>query len=221
MRTMSLALFALSLTLGVSAASAQESQPEADPNGTRLLFGPTGRALPKGQVYLGVYEFFLPFVQVALTDRISIGGGTPLTFGFDEGHRPFWITPKVQIVSTSSTDVAVGAIHGFSGDGDGGAGIAYAVGTHGTPRGSFTAGAGLGYTTGGGRTPIVMIAGERQVRHNLKLISENYLGKHANGIAMEGVRFFGGSLSADLALGFPIGVGEFIAFPVVNFVYRF
>ncbi len=220
MRKMSVALFALSLMLGVSAASAQDGQPSADPNGTRLLFGPTGRALPKGQAYLGVYEFLMPFVQIGLTDRISIGGGTPLMFGFDEGNRPFWITPKVQIVSTRSTDIAVGAIHGFSG-GDGGAGIAYVVGTHGTTTGSFTAGAGLGYATDGGRTPIVMIGGERQVRHNLKLISENYLGKHANGVAMEGVRFFGGSLSADLALGFPIGLGEFVAFPVVNFVYRF
>jgi hypothetical protein len=219
MRKMSLALFALSLTLGVPAASAQDGQPEADPNGTRLLFGPTGRALPKGQVYLGVYEFLLPFVQVGVTDRISIGGGTPMTFGFDEGHRLFWITPKVQIVSTSSTDVAAGAIHGFSRDG--GAGVAYVVGTRGTSRGSLTAGAGVGYTTDGGRTPIFMIGGERQVRHNLKLISENYLGKQANGIAMQGVRFFGGSLSADLALGFPIGIGEFVAFPVVNFVYRF
>src|SRR5215213_9914489 len=27
-----------------------------DPNNTRLLFGPTGRALQKGEVYLGVYE---------------------------------------------------------------------------------------------------------------------------------------------------------------------
>ncbi len=220
MRKVSVALFALSLTLSVSTVYAQEGQPDADPNGTRLLFGPTGRALPKGQVYLGVYEFFLPFVQIGVTDRISIGGGTPLTFGFDEGHRPFWITPKVQIVSTASTSVAVGAIHGLFGGKDG-VGIGYVVGTHGTARGSFTAGAGVGYATAGARTPIVMIGGEHQVRHNLKLISENYLGKGANGIAMEGVRFFGGSLSADLALGFPIGVGEFVAFPVVNFVYRF
>jgi hypothetical protein len=54
--------------------------------------------LARGQTYLGVYEFLMPFVQIGVTDRVSIGGGTPLLFGFDDGDRPFWITPKVQIV---------------------------------------------------------------------------------------------------------------------------
>ena len=55
----------------------------SDPNVTRLFFGPTGRSLKKGQTYLGVYEFLMPFVQYGITDRISIGGGTPFVFGFD------------------------------------------------------------------------------------------------------------------------------------------
>ena len=50
----------------------------ADLNATRLFFGPTGRTMEKGQVYVGVYEFLMPFVQVGITDRFSIGGGTPL-----------------------------------------------------------------------------------------------------------------------------------------------
>ena len=64
-----------------------EFQP-ADPNNTRLFFGPTGRALPRGQVYLGMYEFVMPFVQVGITDRFSIGGGTPLVFGLGTRIRP-------------------------------------------------------------------------------------------------------------------------------------
>ena len=77
----------------------EEFEP-ADPNQTRLFFGPTGRSLKRGQTYLGVYEFGLPFVQVGITDRISVGGGTPLFFGEGESSRPFWITPKVQLIGT-------------------------------------------------------------------------------------------------------------------------
>jgi len=191
-----------------------------DPNATRLFFGPTGRSLSRGQTYLGVYEFVMPFVQVGITDRFSIGGGTPLVFGIDNGDRPFWITPKLQVLSTPSTDIAVGVLHAFNAGGDGG-GVAYAVGTSGNARGSFTIGGGLAYGNEGGRSGVVMIGGERQVRRNLKLMTENYVWKNGNGVASAGVRFFGARLSADLALGFPIGADEFFAFPIVNFVYVF
>jgi hypothetical protein len=191
-----------------------------DPNATRLFFAPTGRSLRRGQTYLGVYEFVMPFVQVGVTDRFSIGGGTPLFFGLDEGERPFWITPKLQIARTSSTEVAVGVLQAFNAGGDGG-GVAYVVGTSGTARGSFTLGGGLAYGNDGGRSGIVMLGGERQVRRNLKVMTENYIWKDGNGVASAGVRFFGERLSADLAIGVPIGADEFFAFPIVNFVYLF
>jgi hypothetical protein len=191
-----------------------------DPNTTRLFFAPTGRSLPRGQTYLGVYEFLMPFVQVGVTDRFSIGGGTPLVFGFDEGERPFWVTPKVQILATSSTDVAVGVLHVFNAGGDGG-GVAYAVGTSGSARGTVTIGGGLAYGNDGGRAGVVMVGGERQVRRNLKVMTENYVWKGGDGVLSAGVRFFGERLSADLAVGFPVGANEFFAFPIVNFVYQF
>jgi hypothetical protein len=191
-----------------------------DPNATRLFFGPTGRSLEKGQAYFGVYEFVMPFVQVGVTDRLSIGGGTPLVFGLDEGDRPFWVTPKLQVLNRSRTQVAVGAFHVFNSHGDGG-GVGYVVGTHGDSSASFTAGAGLVYGTGGGRSGVVMIGGERQVRRSLKLVTENYVGKDGNGIASAGIRFFGDRLSADLAIAVPIGADSLFAFPMINFVYLF
>jgi len=172
-----------------------------DPNATRLFFGPTGRALGRGKTYLGVYEFLMPFVQVGVTDRLSIGGGTPL------------------IVNGAGTQAAVGVFHVFDRRGNGG-GIGYLVATHGGARGSFTAGAGVNYGFEGGRSGVVMIGGERRVRRNLALVSESYVwGRH--GIATGGVRLIGDRLSADLALGVPIGTTSAVAFPVVNFVYAF
>jgi hypothetical protein len=192
-----------------------------DPNTTRLFFAPTARALKKGESYLGVYEIFVPSLQFGITDRISFGGGTPLIFfGDDEWQRPFWVTPKVQLLDTGRVQIAAGAFHAFDMDGEGG-GIAYGVATAGSPTASITAGAGVAYAVDGGRTLLVMLGGDRQVARNIKLITENYMWKGGDGILSAGFRFFGEQLSADLGLAVPIGADSFFAFPVVNFVYSF
>lgn len=191
-----------------------------NPNATRLFFAPTGRSLKKGQTSLGVYEFVMPFVQYGVTDRLSVGGGTPLVFGIDESKRPFWVTPKLQVLETPSTQVAVGVLHGFSMDSDGG-GIGYVVGTRGSVLGSVSIGGGLAYGSHGGRSGVVMVGAERTVRRNLKLMTENYLWKDGNGVVSAGIRLFGERLAADLGLVFPIGMGEFFGFPMVNLVYVF
>lgn len=198
-----------------------EFQP-ADPNNTRLFFGPTGRALPKGQAYLGVYEFVMPFVQVGVTDRFSIGGGTPLIFSFEDAglDRPYWVTPKLQLFNGDRTQFSVGVFQGFGGGASGG--IAYGVVTTGNASGSFTAGAGMAYNDGGDRAAVVMIGGDRQIRQNMKFVTESYLWGSGTGIVSGGIRFFGERLSADLALATPVGddTGGFV-FPLVNFVYLF
>ena len=200
--------------------SAGEFQP-ADPNTTRLFFGPTGRAPARGQAYLGVYSIVLPFVQVGVTDRFSVGAGTPLVFGFDESDRPFWVTPKFQVFNSPSTQISTGVLHLLDLGGDHHAGIAYVVGTRGGPAQSVTAGVGLAYERGPGRSGVVMVGGERRVRRNLKLLTENYAWD-GGGIVSGGVRFLGEKLSADVGLGIPVGLNDgFLAFPVVNFVYVF
>jgi hypothetical protein len=190
-----------------------------DPNNTRLLFGPTGRALAKGEVYLGVYEALMPFVQVGITDRVSIGAGTPLIFNVDDWDRLYWLTPKVQVFSGNGIHVAAGVFHGVAGDDH--AGIAYGVVTRELKAGAFTIGAGLGYNSDGSRGGVLMIGGEAPVRRNIKWVTENYVWDSAV-VSSGGFRFFGERLSADLALGFVInGEDPVIPFPVVNFVYRF
>lgn len=191
-----------------------------DPNRTRLFFGPTGRALPKGQVYFGTFQILLPWVQVGVTDRFSIGGGTPLVFGFDESERPFWITPRFQVLDRGNLHAGAGAIHlaGFSGNS---AGIAYGVMSTGSSISSLTVGAGLAYTSEGDRAPVVMVGGDQRLRRNLKLITENYIWQGGGGIISGGVRFIGDRLSADVGLGIPLTGTELVAFPIVNFVYVF
>jgi hypothetical protein len=214
------------IVLGATAAAAQDAgpggaeRPTVDVNTTRLFFGPTARSLPKGQVYLGVYEFLMPFVQVGVTDRFSIGGGTPLVIGFEDFERPFWVTPKLQILDTGRTQVAAGVFHAFDSHSSGG-GIAYGVVTRGDDNASFTGGAGMAYAVDGGRAGVVMIGGEARVNRNIKVMTENYVWQGGDGVLTGGVRFLGDHLSADVGLAFPIGAGALFAFPVVNFVYVF
>jgi hypothetical protein len=190
-----------------------------DPNNTRLLFGPTGKTLRKGETYLGVYEFMMPFVQVGITDRISIGGGTPLFFAPGANNRPYWVTPKVSVFSNGGTHVSAGLFHAFDFD-DHGVGVAYGVMTRDVESGSFTIGAGMGYTSTGERGGVVMVSADGPVRRNMKVITENYLWRSTAVVSL-GVRFFGDNLSADLALGVALTDDGAFGAPVVNFVYRF
>ena len=194
----------------------------ADPNPTRLFFAPTGRSLKKGEAYFGVYEILLPFVQYGVTDRISIGGGTPLIFGSND--VPFWVTPKVQVYQTTATEVSLGVLHFFN-VGDYNLGIAYGVVTRGSIDSAITIGAGYAYERSGedgddGGSPLLMVGGEHRVSRRFKLVTENYV-FNDGGLLSGGVRFLGERLSVDLGLVSPIGAGEFFAVPIINFVWKF
>lgn len=192
-----------------------------DPNTTRLFFGPTGRSLKKGEAYFGVYEVLLPFVQVGITDRLSIGAGTPLVFG--DFERPFWVTPKFQVARRGSTTAAIGVMHFFNVD-DASLGIAYGAVTQGSNDSAATLGLGYSYARTGNDaagSAVVMLGGEHRVSRRIKLVTENYAFK-GGGFASGGVRFFGEKLSADFGLMVPLFSGEdFILLPIINIVRKF
>jgi hypothetical protein len=193
-----------------------------DPNGTRLFFGPTGRALPKGGGYAGLYVIF-PFVQVGVTDRVSIGGGTPLFLPLTS--LAVWLTPKVQVLDRPSAQASIGCVHVISaGADDGGqAGVGYGVATFGSDRGAVTIGAGWNYirsTTERHDGAIVMVGAERRVGRHTKLISENYVSRDVR-VAMVGVRLIGDRFSGDFAMVVVPVDGTVVAFPMLNLVRAF
>ena len=193
----------------------------SDPNPTRLFFAPTGRSLRRGEGYVGVYEILLPFVQFGVTDRLSVGAGTPMFFGGGAEH-PFWVTPKLQVAERGPTSVAVGILH-FMNVGDGNFGIAYAVTTYGESDNALTGGVGYAYARYDGEhdaTVIGMIGGERRLGRRVKFVTENYFW-HGFGIVSFGVRFLGERLSADVGVFAPTDGHHIVAAPVVNFVWKF
>lgn len=191
-----------------------------DPNPTRLFFAPTGRSLKKGEAYFGVYEIILPFVQVGITDRVSIGAGTPLIFG--DFERPFWVTPKIKLTESRSTAVSAGVMHFFNID-EASIGIAYGVVTQGGTDNAVTVGLGYSYArtddedAGSG---VLMLGGERRVSRRVKLVTENYVFK-GGGFVSGGVRFLGEKLSADFGLVAPLFEDGMVLFPMINIVRKF
>ena len=194
-----------------------------DPNDTRLFFGPTGRALGRGEGYFSVVEVMMPFLSLGLTDRVTLSGGMPLIFTA-EGIQLAWLAPKAELVRTDRFRGSLGVLAFFLA-GEGSAGVLYGVGTFGrTTDHGLTVGAGWGYTSGDGihGAPALMLGGETRTGRSTKLITENYyFPAEGFGILSAGPRFFGERLSADLGLGVPFGSGEeLFVFPVVNFAWN-
>jgi hypothetical protein len=194
----------------------------ADSNATRLFFAPTGRSLKKGESYFGVYEVLLPFVQYGVTDRLSIGGGTPIVF-MGGSDQPFWVTPKFQVAKGRATDVSVGVLHFFN-MGDASAGIAYASLTQGSADAAFTVGGGYAYASEDDDRrgqPVVMLGGEKRLSKRVKFVTENYWFSDI-GLISGGFRFLGERMSVDIGLVSPITSHEsVIFFPMINFVRKF
>ena len=193
-----------------------------DPNETRLFFGPTGRTLPRGDSYLGVFELYLPFLAYGVTDRVTLAGGVPLFFGAD---LPFvlYVAPKVQLIRSESLTGSVGTLSFFTSEGN--AGLVYGAMTveSGNGRASLTGGGGGAYAEDDMlEGAVLMFGGDVRASRSIKLMSENYVisgDGESFGLLSFGLRFIGERLSADVGLAVPSE--EAIALPLVNFVYSF
>lgn len=182
-----------------SSASENRQQRHEDVSRTRLLIGPTARALERGEVYLDDLSVFFPSVQVGLTNRVSIGAGTPLLIPqADVGLGDVaWITPKVQVFRRGQrTQGAVGLMHVVGKGANGG--LAYGVVTHGTSNTAFTVGTGIAYPTHTGAHAVTLVGVERRVSPRVKLLTENYLSAEG-ALLTGGVRVIGRKRTFDVA----------------------
>jgi hypothetical protein len=198
----------------------------ADPNATRLFFGPTARTLGQGQGSFGVFELFFPFASYGVTDRLSISGGTPIIP--EAIGEVGYIAPKLQVVRSPRTMVSVGALAAFGTDDFATAGLVYGVGTFGGDDRSVTVAAAVPFITEGdegdiGEDPLIMLGGEMRTSRRIKLLTENYFLAGEDGAVLSGgFRIIGDRLTADFGIGGAIGGdGGGCCLPLVNFVYTF
>ncbi len=194
-----------------------------DPNYTRLLFTPTGRALKSGQGYFSVYEIFFPFVAVGITDYLTLAGGFSLFPGAES--QVLYLAPKITPVQLKNFDLAGGILYMRVPEEDEGVGIIYSVGTYGNESVSFTL--GLGFAFAGGEVadkPVFALGLEARISKSTKFISENWLIPDSDvQLVSAGIRFFGENLAADFALIYPAGADPegFPFVPWIGFAYNF
>jgi hypothetical protein len=183
---------------------------DGDPNYSRLLFGPTGRPLRKGDGYFSDYVLALPGVAVGLTDHLSLAGGVSVIPGFGLGEQLFYVSPKVGYQVSERTAFSVGGLYATMAlDSDREAlGVLYGVSTFGGRDKSVTVGLGFGdadLQDGFRPSPILMLGGTATVSRHVALVTESWvvlnddfdLGEQPVGV---GVRFFGSRLSADVGV---------------------
>jgi hypothetical protein len=199
-----------------------------DPNGSRLILGPTARPLDRGTGYFAAYEIFFTYLSVGVADFLSLGGGMTLVPG--ASGQVFYLAPKLAMATKDGMySGAVGALYmnTTTGTGDG-VGIVYGIGTYGTPRAGLTFGLGYGYAAGEfADKPVVVIGGEVQAGNSFKLITENWFPIDSDvSILSFGFRFFGDNLAADLGFFYPMNKGSGISegfpfIPWLGFAYNF
>lgn len=218
-RTLSAALLCV---LAVAHVAAAQPTDPVEPSRTRLLVGPTGRALEQGQFYVDFSGFVGgPFVQVGITDRLSLGAGTPVLI---PGIRPgdaVVVTPKVQVYSGASVAASIGVLQ-FAGSKVAPGGIAYAVVTRGSFDAAVTGGVGFTYSSlrqaAGARRPLVMLGGEKRIAPRVKVITESYAGL-GGGLVSGGVRFMRGHGTLDLGVATLVGADRPLYAPIFRFAW--
>jgi len=199
-----------------------------DPNGSRLLFGPTARPLRSGEGYFAAYEIFFTYAAVGIADVLSLGGGLTIVPGAPD--QIFYLAPKLAFTTRDEMiSAGVGALYmtTFSGESDA-LGMVYGIGTYGTPRAGLTLGLGYGHSEGEfASNPVVLVGGEVQVSNSFKLITENWFPVGSDvSILSFGFRFFGDNIAADLGFFYPMENGEGISegfpfLPWLGFAYNF
>ena len=202
-----------------------------DPNYTRLMFAPTGRPLRRGDGYFYNHYIFFPGITYGLTEHFSLSGGVSVFPAVGLNDQILSVASKFGLYASDDVSLSAGMLYMRAIGGDGG--IAFVVGTKGSPDKSFTCGIGLGYIAEEGEDvdfaehPVLLIGGNIRLSKSMALVSENWiitggeveLDQQPLGLAL---RFFGPKIAVDAGV---IIVGEVLeeGFPIpwLSFVYNF
>lgn len=214
-----------------------------NPNQTRMLFGPTGRMLKKGQGYFSDIMIFFPGVAYGLTDNITIGGGMTIFPGLDAGEQVFFFTPKIGLNILKDVDVAANLmlirVPIDNSDLEDAnrllpdslqteieiaevVGLLFLTGTYGNDNSHLTFGAGFGVADGSlSDNPALTIGFEHRFARRMSFVSENWIFPEVDEpVVSAGVRFFGESVAVDLAFATAFD-SDIPALPYIDFVWNF
>lgn len=189
-----------------------------DPNGSRLFFASTGRAVGKGRGYFADYYVFFPFVAYGVTDFATLGGGVSLIPAAES--QLLYLAPKLTLYERGNTAISAGVLAGTLTNDETWGGLLYGAGTFGSTDGAVTLGVGFAWGDGDvDDTPVLLVGGEVRVGKSVKLITENYIIPEVEDAVLlsGGIRFFGERLAADLAF-FYLPAEDWDGWPFIPFV---
>ena len=202
-----------------------------DPNYTRLMFSPTGRPLRRGDAYFFNHYVFFPGMAYGLTDHFTLSGGVSVLPGVGLNEQLLSVAPKLGFYTSDEVSLSAGVLYMRIEDDAGG--MAFVVGTKGSPDKSFTCGIGLGYIAEEGEDvdfaehPVLLLGGNIRLSESMSIVSENWLitggdfklDQQPLGLAL---RFLGTKIAVDAGV---IIIGEVLkeGFPIpwLSFVYNF
>ena len=203
-----------------------------DPNYTRLMFAPTGRPLRRGDRYFFNHYVFFPGIAYGFTDRLGVAGGLSVIPGLGLSEQILSVAPKFGLYDSGDVALSAGVLY-MNVANEGAGGMAFVVGTKGSPDKSFTCGIGLGYIAEEDEDvdfaehPVLLLGGNIRLSESMALVSENWLitgedfglDQQPLGLAL---RFFGPRIAVDAGA---IIIGEVLkeGFPIpwLSFVYNF
>lgn len=189
-----------------------------NPNTSRLLFGPTGQMLKRGEGYVADFELVFLGGAYGLTDNFTMGGG----FLLPAPGTAYFLTPKLGFSPSPKVHVATGAmLIGLTGESES-IGVYYGVTTLGDEDRSVTGGIGYGFSGADvASEPVFMFGGEKRFSSRIALVTENYFVPGTSPLIGAGVRFIGEKLSADLGVMQLGGSGDSNIIPLINFMAKF
>ena len=205
MRRLHRVLVTCSFAAIIAAPAVAHAQPGNRP-ATQLFLMPTGRTLPKGHAYLKGVGLGMPIVQGGVTDRFSIGIGTPI-LPLGEGLvMCVLVTPKFQVQRSDTHSTSVGVIEALTSEGSGG--VAYVAHTVELSRGAIHVTAMSPLLHGiGARAILLMVGGERYINDHVTFMTENYIAAGGLPMISGGVRLKAPHTTWDLGLMVPVGLG--------------
>lgn len=195
-----------------------------NPHMTRYFFGPSATQLKQGEGYYQNLLIVGNFVNVGITDHISIGGGFEF-ISLVNGSPIGFLTPKIGTEISEHWSVSTGAfiVGGF--DLFAGA-LPYAVTTYTHGESSITAGVGLWtdfdefYTD----EPAILISGTHRITNSLALLSENYIivdSFRPYFFGIQGIRILSEKNAFDIGIVFFDEFTDGIPLPYVGYARRF
>jgi hypothetical protein len=190
----------------------------ADPNTSRLFFGPTARTLEQGSGYFADYYLFFPVVGYGVHDRVMLSGGMSIIPGLS--NQLVYVAAKVGIVRSPTLAVAVGGFWAtVPGESGASLGSGYGVATLGTEDHAVTFMGGYPFTAHDiAPEPMFMLGGETRIGSRTKLLAEFWKFPETSEVpVIFGVRWFGDRIAVDFGFVYPLG-SDTNGFPFVPWV---